>query len=49
MSCAVERSPPAAYQAKTGQRLDTKAALNEIAVMTEEWRNLTARWGSKDN
>jgi hypothetical protein len=40
---------PERAQAKTGQRLDTRAALDEIAVMTEEWRNLTARWGSKDN
>jgi hypothetical protein len=40
---------PERAQAKTGQRLDTKIALNEIAVMTEEWRNLTTRWGSKDN
>lgn len=40
---------PERAQAKTGQRLDTKSSLNEIAVMTEEWRNLTTRWGGKDN
>jgi len=40
---------PERAQAKTGQRLDTKTALNEIAVMTEDWRNLTTRWGGKEN
>ena len=41
---------PERAQAKTGQRLDTKAAVSEIVVMNEEWRNLTTRWGGgKDN
>ncbi len=36
---------PERAQARTGQRLDAKAAVNEIATMTEEWRAVTGRWG----
>ncbi|HKY22990.1 MAG TPA: hypothetical protein VJM31_17380 [Vicinamibacterales bacterium] len=36
---------PERAQARTGQRLDAKATLTDIATLTEEWRALTERWG----
>jgi hypothetical protein len=38
---------PERAQARSGQRLDTKATVAEIAAMNEEWRALTVRWGSE--
>jgi hypothetical protein len=35
---------PERAQARTGQRLDAKATLTDIAAVTEEWRALTERW-----
>ena len=36
---------PERAQARTGQRLDTKNTLADIATLTEEWREVTGRWG----
>jgi hypothetical protein len=36
---------PERAQARTGQRLDSKATMTEIAALNEEWRALTVRWG----
>jgi HAMP domain-containing protein len=38
---------PERAQARTGQRLDAKATVAEIAAMTDEWRALTVRWGGE--
>jgi hypothetical protein len=38
---------PERAQARTGQRLDSKATTSEIAVMNEEWRALTTRWSNQ--
>ena len=35
---------PERAQARTGQRLDTKNTLGEIAVLNEEWRLVTGKW-----
>jgi HAMP domain-containing protein len=35
---------PERAQARTGQRLDTKATIAEIAELNEEWQALTTRW-----
>jgi hypothetical protein len=35
---------PERAQARTGQRLDSKPTLTEVAAMNEEWRAVTARW-----
>lgn len=35
---------PERAQARTGQRLDAKPTLAEIATLNEEWRSVTARW-----
>lgn len=35
---------PERAQAGTGQRLDSKATLSEIAVLAEEWRAITNNW-----
>jgi tetratricopeptide (TPR) repeat protein len=35
---------PERAQARTGQRLDAKATLAEIAALTDEWRAVTALW-----
>ncbi len=35
---------PERAQAQTGQRLDSKATLTEIAALQEQWRALTTRW-----
>lgn len=39
---------PERAQAKVGQRLDTRAAIAEIAVMTDAWRAITLRWSAED-
>ena len=38
---------PERAQARTGQRLDAKATMSEIEVMTTEWRAVTGRWEVK--
>ena len=38
---------PERAQARTGQRLDSKATTSEIAVMNEEWRAITSRWSEQ--
>jgi hypothetical protein len=35
---------PERAQLRTGQRLDSKATVSEIATMSEEWRALATRW-----
>jgi hypothetical protein len=35
---------PERAQARTGQRLDSKATVTEIAALHEQWRALTTRW-----
>jgi hypothetical protein len=35
---------PERAQARTGQRLDSKATMTEIGTLNEEWRALTVRW-----
>jgi hypothetical protein len=35
---------PERAQARTGQRLDSKATMTEIGALNEEWRELTVRW-----
>jgi hypothetical protein len=35
---------PERAQLRTGQRLDSRATMSEIAVMNEEWRAILARW-----
>ena len=35
---------PERAQLRTGQRLDSRATMSEIAVMNEEWRAIAARW-----
>jgi hypothetical protein len=35
---------PERAQSRTGQRLDARATLTEIATMTEEWRAISTRW-----
>jgi hypothetical protein len=35
---------PERAQARTGQRLDSKATMTEIGALNEEWRALTVRW-----
>ena len=35
---------PERAQARTGQRLDAKNTLGEIAVLNEEWRSVTGKW-----
>ncbi len=38
---------PERAQSRTGQRLDAKATMSEIEVMTAEWRAVTGRWEVK--
>ena len=38
---------PERAQARTGQRLDAKATMSEIELMTAEWRAVTGRWEVK--
>ena len=38
---------PERAQARTGQRLDSKATTSEIVLMNEEWRALTTRWSNQ--
>jgi hypothetical protein len=38
---------PERAQARTGQRLDSKATTSEIAVMNEEWQAITSRWSDQ--
>jgi hypothetical protein len=40
---------PERAQARTGQRLDAKPTVAEIASLTEEWRALTKRWSGEEN
>ena len=35
---------PERAQLRTGQRLDAKATLTEIAALNEEWRALAGHW-----
>lgn len=35
---------PERAQSRSGQRLDAKVTLTEIATMTDEWRAITSRW-----
>jgi hypothetical protein len=35
---------PERAQLRTGQRLDSKATMSEIATMSEEWRAIVTRW-----
>jgi hypothetical protein len=39
---------PERAQMRTGQRLDTKATMTEVASMTEDWRRMTGRWNEED-
>jgi hypothetical protein len=39
---------PERAQMRTGQRLDARATLAEIAAMKEEWGDLTRRWSGPD-
>jgi hypothetical protein len=39
---------PERARARTGQRLDARATVADIAVLNEEWRAVTARWGGED-
>jgi len=38
---------PERAQSRTGQRLDSKATMTEIAALNEEWRAVTVRWSGK--
>jgi hypothetical protein len=38
---------PERAQARTGQRLDAKTTIGEVAVLTEEWRTITGRWSGE--
>lgn len=40
---------PERAQARTGDRLDAKTTLAEIATMTDEWRAMTALWSGRDS
>ena len=35
---------PERAQARTGQRLDSKATVSEISAMTDEWKAVTGKW-----
>jgi hypothetical protein len=39
---------PERAQMRTGQRLDTKPTMAEVASMTEAWRRMTGRWNGED-
>ena len=39
---------PERAQARTGQRLDARAAVADMAALNQEWRALTARWSGKE-
>lgn len=39
---------PERAQARTGQRLDAKSTIAEIAALNEEWRALTSRWDGEN-
>jgi hypothetical protein len=39
---------PERAQARTGQRLDAKTTIGEVAVLTEEWRTITGRWSGEE-
>jgi hypothetical protein len=39
---------PERAQSRTGQRLDAKATMTEIAALNEEWRAITTRWSGED-
>jgi hypothetical protein len=39
---------PERAQARSGQRLDAKPTLTEIASLNEEWRNVTTRWSGEE-
>lgn len=39
---------PERAQARTGQRLDARSAVADIASLNEEWRAVTGRWGRED-
>jgi hypothetical protein len=38
---------PERAQLRTGQRLDAKATLTEIAALNQEWRTVTTRWSGE--
>jgi hypothetical protein len=38
---------PERAQARTGQRLDGRAAVTDITALTEEWRAITTRWSGQ--
>jgi len=39
---------PERAQARTGQRIEGRATVADIAAQTEEWRAITARWGGQN-
>jgi hypothetical protein len=39
---------PERAQSRSGQRLDAKATMTEIAALNEEWRAVTTRWSGED-
>jgi tetratricopeptide (TPR) repeat protein len=39
---------PERAQSRTGQRLDAKATMTEIAALNQEWRTATTRWSGED-
>ena len=38
---------PERAQSRTGQRLDAKSTMTEIATLNEEWRTITTRWAGE--